>query len=337
MCVESRPVIHGLLKNLHLLSNAINLLFYKVIGGTSAMNGMMYIRGSRQDFDFWNASGNTGWSYREVLDYFKKSENNLQLNNLDQNYHANGGPLPVTQFPYNPPLAYSILQAGEQLGYQTRDLNGAQRAGFAIAQTTSFNGTRVSTAKAFLRPNIHRPNLKILLNHTVSRILIDRSSKIARGVEIVTPYGDTKTVYASKEIILSAGAVASPQVLLLSGVGPAKELQEVGVTPIHDLPGVGRNLHNHVAFFMNFFIKDKNTAPLNWATAMEYMLYRDGLMSGTGISDVTALIHSRFSDPHLDDPDIQLFFGGYWANCARTGQVCLYLRTIKSRRVQFMT
>lgn len=128
-------------------------------------------------------------------------------------------------------------------------------------------------------------------------------------------------VYASKEIIVSGGAVNSPQILLLSGVGPREELQAVGVPVIHHLPGVGKNLHNHVTYFMNFHINDTNSAPLNWATAMEYLLFRDGLMSGTGISEVTGFINTKYNDPALDDPDIQLFFGGYLANCAKTGQV----------------
>lgn len=117
------------------------------------------------------------------------------------------------------------------------------------------------------------------------------------------------------------GAVNSPQLLLLSGVGPKEDLQQVGVPVIHNLPGVGKNLQNHVAFFVNFNINDTNTAPLNWATAMEYLLFRDGLMSGTGVSEVTGFVHSRYSDESDDHPDIQIFFGGFLANCARTGQV----------------
>ncbi|XP_049839858.1 glucose dehydrogenase [FAD, quinone] [Schistocerca gregaria] len=294
----------------------------KVLGGTSVLNGMMYMRGSRKDYDEWAAFGNPGWSYQEVLPYFLKSEDNLQAHLMDPGYHGVGGYLTVNQFPYHPPLSHSILQAGRELGFQVRDLNGAFHTGFAIAQTTSRNGSRLSTAKAFLRPNRNRPNLHIMLNTTVTRVLINESSREAYGVEVIR--GDTgrrDRIFARSEVILCGGAVNSPQLLLLSGVGPAEELRAVGVQPVHHLPGVGRNLHNHVAFFVNFFINDTDTQALNWATAMEYLLFRDGLMSGTGISEVTAFVNSRFASPSEDNPDLQYFFGGYLANCARTGQV----------------
>lgn len=117
------------------------------------------------------------------------------------------------------------------------------------------------------------------------------------------------------------GAVDSPKLLLLSGIGPREELRKVNIAPVHDLPGVGKNLHNHVAHFLNFMINDTDTTALNWATAMEYLLFRDGLMSGTGLSEVTGFVNSRLSNPADDNPDLQLFFSGYLANCARTGQV----------------
>nr|CAD7425103.1 unnamed protein product [Timema monikensis] len=295
----------------------------KVLGGTSVMNGMMYIRGSRRDFDDWAAMGNPGWSYQDVLPYFMKSEDNLQANQMDPGYHGVGGYMTVTQFPYHPPLSQALLQAGREMGYQVRDLNGAIHTGFAIAQTTSRNGSRLSLAKAFLRPVKHRSNLHIMLNTTVTRVLINETTKEAYGVEILrggVP-GNTETVLALNEVIISGGAVNSPQILLLSGIGPKSDLEQVGVKVVHDLPGVGRNLHNHVAYFLNFFINDTDTQALNWATAMEYLLFRDGLMSGTGISEVTAIINSKFSNPADDHPDLQYFFGGFLANCARTGQV----------------
>lgn len=115
--------------------------------------------------------------------------------------------------------------------------------------------------------------------------------------------------------------MASPQILLLSGIGPKEDLVPFHIPVIHNLPGVGKNLHNHVAFFLNYFINDTDTTPLNWATAMEYLLFRDGLMSGTGISEVTAFLPSRYQNPTVDNPDLQFFFGGFLANCAKTGQV----------------
>ncbi|XP_067014963.1 glucose dehydrogenase [FAD, quinone] [Anabrus simplex] len=294
----------------------------KVLGGTSVMNGMMYMRGSRRDYDSWAAFGNAGWGYQDVLPYFLKSEDNLQAHLMDPGYHGVGGYMTVTQFPYHPPLSHSILQAAREMGYQVRDLNGAYHTGFAIAQTTTRNGSRLSSSKAFLRPNKNRPNLHILLNSTVTKILVNESTKQAYGVQLFR--GDTatmETILARNEIIVAGGAVNSPQILLLSGIGPSEELLKVGVPVVHNLPGVGRNLHNHVAFFLNFFINDTDTQALNWATAMEYLLFRDGLMSGTGISEVTGFAHSKFSNPNEDHPDLQFFFGGFLANCARTGQV----------------
>ncbi|XP_022196327.1 glucose dehydrogenase [FAD, quinone] [Nilaparvata lugens] len=293
----------------------------KVLGGTSVLNGMMYIRGSRKDFDDWSKLGNTGWSYQDVLPYFLKSEDNLQADQMDAGYHGVGGYLTVTQFPYHPPLSHAILQGGLELGYPIRDLNGASHTGFSIAQTTSRNGSRLSSSRAFLRPVKDRPNLHFMLNTTVTKVLIDPSKKQAYGVEVMTGDGRKENILAKNEVIISGGAVNSPQLLLLSGIGPKDDLQKVGVPVVHDLPGVGKNLHNHVAFFLNFLINDTDTTPLNWATAMEYLLFRDGLMSGTGLSDTTGFINTKYANPNEDNPDIQFFFGGFLANCARTGQV----------------
>ncbi|CAH4028118.1 unnamed protein product [Pieris brassicae] len=293
----------------------------KVLGGTSVMNGMMYMRGSRHDYDGWAAAGNEGWAYDDVLPYFIKSEDNRQMHDVDDGYHGTGGPLTVEQFPYHPPLSHSLLKAGEELGYQVRDLNGAIHTGFSIAQTTHRNGSRVSVARAFLRPARHRPNLHVMLNATASRVRINTTTRRAYAVDIVNSYGRSETVFANNEIILSAGAIGSPQLLQLSGVGPADVLNRAGVEVIHELPGVGRNLHNHVTHFLSFYLKDNNTAPLNWATAMEYLLFRDGLMSGTGISEVTAFINTKYVNPEEDNPDIQMFFGGFLADCAKTGML----------------
>lgn len=293
----------------------------KVLGGTSVINGMMYIRGSRRDFDSWAEAGNAGWSYNEVLPYFLKSEDNQQMDEMDRGYHATGGYLTVTRFPYHPPLSSAILEAGRELGYESRDVNGERHTGFMIAQTTTRNGSRLSTAKAFLRPVLNeRPNLHVLLNSTATKVLIDPSNKRAYGVEFIRD-NVTHRVYARKEIVVSGGAVNSPQLLLLSGVGPKEDLSPLGINVVHDLPGVGRNLHNHVAYFVGFTMNDTDTRPLNWATAMEYLLYRDGLMAGTGISETTALINTKYADPAADHPDMQVFFGGYLADCAKTGQV----------------
>jgi choline dehydrogenase len=248
---------------------------------------MMYIRGNPADYDNWEALGNPGWNWNSVLPYFKKSEDNLQINEVDSELHSTGGYLPVSRFPYNPPISKAILQAAEELGYKTQDLNGRNNTGFMIAQTNNRNGIRHSAARAFLRPASKRPNLHILVNTTVSKVLIDPRTKTAKGVEIIDRDGFNQRINVNKEVIVSGGAVNSPQILLLSGVGGREELQRVGIRQVHELPGVGKNLHNHVAYFINFFINDTDTRALNWATAMEYLLFRDGLMSGTGVSSVT--------------------------------------------------
>lgn len=304
----------------------------KVLGGTSVVNGMMYMRGNREDYDDWEAMGNPGWKYEDVLPFFLKSEDNMELDEVGTEYHAAGGLMPVGKFPYNPPLSYSILKAGQEMGYGVHDLNGANSTGFMIAQMTARNGVRMSSARAFIRPARMRPNLHILLNTTVTKVLVNPSTKSAHGVEVIDQFGSMRKILVKKEVIVSGGAVNSPQVLLLSGIGPKDDLKKVNVRPVHDLPGVGKNLHNHVAYFANFFIDDADTAPLNWATAMEYLLFRDGLMSGTGISDVTAKIATPYADaPHI--PDVQYFFGGYLAMCAKTGQVGELL-TNNSRSIQ---
>ncbi|CAH0402601.1 unnamed protein product [Chilo suppressalis] len=293
----------------------------KVLGGTSVMNGMMYMRGSRKDYDSWAEAGIEGWSYDDVLPFFLKSEDNKQLDKMDSGFHATGGPLTVAQFPYHPPLSYSLIKAAEEIGNEFRDLNGESHTGFSIAQTTNRNGSRLSVARAFLRPARDRHNLHVMLNATVTKILINQTTRQAYAVQVRNSHGGTETIFANNEIILSAGAVASPQILQLSGVGDPAVLRRAGVTPIVPLLGVGRNLHNHVAHFLNFRVNDNDTAPLNWATAMEYLLFRDGLMAGTGISEVTGFINTKYADPAGDNPDIQIFFGGFLADCAKTGMV----------------
>jgi choline dehydrogenase-like flavoprotein len=205
-------------------------------------------------------------------------------------------------------------------GYTVQDLNGRNQTGFMLAQTTSKNGIRYSSNRAFIRIARNRPNLHILLNTTVTKVLVHPKSRTAHGVEIIDGDGFQRKILTKKEVIISGGAVNSPQILLLSGIGPKEDLEKDNIRVVHNLPGVGKNLHNHVAYFIPFTINDSNTAPLNWATAMEYLLFRDGLMSGTGLSSVTAKIASKYAEDQ-NSPDLQFYFGGFLADCARTGQV----------------
>lgn len=216
---------------------------------------MMYIRGNKEDYDGWEDMGNPGWNFEDVLPYFLKSEDNLQINEVDGKYHRTGGLLSVSKFPYNPPLSYAILRAGQELGmifssfftflqillknsnfftlrpgFDIQDLNAANSTGFMIAQMTSKNGVRVSSSRAFLRPAQARQNLHIMLNTTVAKVLINPRSKNAFGVEVIDAFGHTMKVSAKKEVIVAGGAVNSPQILMLSGIGPKEELTRVSLS-----------------------------------------------------------------------------------------------------------
>ncbi|XP_045461236.1 glucose dehydrogenase [FAD, quinone]-like [Harmonia axyridis] len=296
----------------------------KVLGGCSVIHGMMYMRGTPRDYDKWAEAGNTGWGYNDVLPYFLKSENNTEYGSLvDPKYHNRGGPMTVNRFPDTPPLAYDILKAAQELRYPVSDdLNGAQYSGFAVAQSNTRDGVRESSASAFLRPVRDRLNLHIMLNSTATKILIDPNSqpKRVRGVEFM--YQKRKfSVKVKREVVVSGGAVNSPQLLLLSGVGPKAELQKVGVPVVHDLPGVGRNLHNHVTFYLDFLLKtEKAYNDLDWSSAMQYLLYKKGPLSSTGMSQLTARVSTKYADPSGQDPDLQIFFAGYLAKCSKTGE-----------------
>jgi glucose dehydrogenase (acceptor) len=297
----------------------------KVLGGCSTINGMMYMRGQPKDYDNWVALGNPGWGYQDVLPIFKKSEDNQEIGTLvDANYHGVNGPLTTSRFPNHPELAEDVLKAARELGYPvTDDLNGKQYSGFTIAQANVKNGSRLSSARAFLRPARNRPNLHIMLNSTATRILINTSGnqKTVSGVEFL--YNNKLyTTRVKREVVLSAGAINSPQILLLSGIGPKEELDKVNIQQVHQLPGVGKNLHNHVTFYLSYLMKkSKAVNDLDWATALDYILNRRGPMSSTGMSQVTARINSKFADPSGTHPDMQIFFAGYLANCAQSGEV----------------
>ncbi|XP_046386750.1 glucose dehydrogenase [FAD, quinone]-like [Ischnura elegans] len=315
----------------------------KVMGGTSVLNGMMYVRGSPRDFDIgWAQDAGLGheWSFRGVLPFFMKSEDNQDMADMDAGYHKQGGLLTIQRFPHQPPLADVLLAAGREMGIPTlSDLNGlrgdvtASRSagstgeGFAIAQATIRNGSRLSMARAFLRPSLDRGwgNLKILTRARVTKVIM--SGGAARGVEYVSendPQRRVHRVYATKEVILSAGAVQTPQILMLSGIGPREHLQEMGIPLVKDLPGVGSNLHNHVSAHVAFELPADDAMEsgtiLGHDTLEEYMQKRTGPMSSTGLSQVTGLINSRYADPLNGQPDLQIFFTGYMANCSTSGE-----------------
>ena len=213
----------------------------KVLGGSSSINAMIYIRGQREDYDHWAAQGNAGWSYDDVLPYFKRAEDNAR--GVDA-WHGTGGPLHVMDLTSPNRLGPVFVQAGQQAGHALNpDFNGTTQEGVGSYQVTHKAGERFSAAKGYLTPNLARPNLQVFTGALTSRILLEH--KRAVGVEFVHE-GQTKQLRASREVLLCAGALQSPQILMLSGIGPHKHLVETGIATVHDLPGVGRNLHDHI-------------------------------------------------------------------------------------------
>lgn len=212
----------------------------KVLGGSSSINAMVYIRGQAEDYDRWAELGNTGWDFESVLPYFLRSQNQQRG---PSGLHATGGPLSVQDLRFVNPLSRVFLEAAQQLGYPLNDdFNGPEQAGFGIYQVTQRNGMRCSSATAFLRPAIGRPNLEVR-THTLAEKLIFEGTR-ATGVTLSSK-GRKQDCYGN-EIVLSGGAINSPQLLMLSGVGPADHLRDTGIEVIHDLPGVGQNLQDHL-------------------------------------------------------------------------------------------
>jgi choline dehydrogenase-like flavoprotein len=215
----------------------------RALGGSSAINAMVYIRGHRIDYDRWAALGNAGWSYAEVLPYFKRSENNEEL---DGEYHGRGGPLNVAALRTGNPYQEIFLQAAQQAGLpRNADFNGAEQEGVGIYQVTQRNGERWSAARAYLQPHRSRPNLRVVTGARATRIVVQ--GKRATGIECSIS-GATETFAARAEVIVAGGALQSPQLLMLSGIGDGEELRKFGIPMVQHLPGVGRNLRDHIDY-----------------------------------------------------------------------------------------
>ncbi|MDP3650196.1 MAG: choline dehydrogenase [Rhodoferax sp.] len=213
----------------------------KVLGGSSSVNAMIYIRGQREDYDHWAAEGNPGWSYDEVLPYFKRAEDNARGADA---FHGTGGPLHAMDLTSPNRLGPVFVEAGRQAGFVVNpDFNAASQEGVGMYQVTHKNGERHSAAKGYLTPHLDRPNLRVFTGAHTTRILMEQ--KRAVGVEFAHA-GETKQLRAKREVLLCAGALQSPQLLMLSGIGPHKHLVEKGIATVHDLPGVGQNLHDHI-------------------------------------------------------------------------------------------
>ena len=280
----------------------------RVLGGCSSTNGMVYYRGHPKDFDDWAAGGNPGWSFREVLPYFIRSENNDTFS--DPRWHGVGGPMTVSSIVDPNPMNAVFLEATAQMGYpRCEDFNGAMDpVGFNTRQGNIRNGRRESGVTAFLKPIRGRGNLEIITNALVTRILVQ--DRRATGIE-VNRDGELVQVQARREVILAGGTIGSPQILMLSGIGDGRELQKLGIAMQHELPAVGRNYHDHVAIGILYktdvpesYGLSWRAAPRNVAALFKYLLLRRGPLA-SNLFESTGFLRSTEG---LDRPDVQLVF-----------------------------
>ena len=260
---------------------------------------MLYVRGNKRDYDRWSDLGNTGWSYDEVLPYFIKSEDNRNPYLAQSKYHGTGGYLTVQEPPFRTPLVTAFVDGGVEMGYENRDGNGEIQTGFMVAQTTTRNGARCSTAKAFLRPVRNRKNLHIALNSFVLKVNIDPATQQATGVQFERN-GIIYNVKATNEVIVSAGAINSPQLLMLSGVGPADHLNSLGIPVIKDLP-VGNNLQDHISLGGMVFQIDKpysliEARILSLPAFVNYTLFKSGPLTSPGGCEGLAWVKTKYAD-----------------------------------------
>ena len=277
----------------------------KVLGGSSSINGLVYIRGNPQDFERWAAEGAAGWAYRDVLPYFKRAEKRSEGGD---EYRGGGGKLHTAYGTMANPLHAAWLAAAGEAGYpRSQDVNGFQQEGFGRMDMTVDAGRRCSAARAYLHPAMGRPNLKVLTHALATRIVFE--GRRARGLEYRR--GDAvHRVRAAAEVILCGGPINSPQLLKLSGVGPAAELRALGIEVVHELPGVGENLQDHLEFYFQVACKEPITlySSINWwnraLIGARWLLRKDGL-GATNHFETCGFIRSRAGVPY---PDIQYHF-----------------------------
>lgn len=279
----------------------------KVIGGSGSINGMAYYRGPARDYDDWAAMGNPGWSYAELLPYFLRSEHNPEYE--DSPWHATGGPMGVS-FPRSRNLLCDAFNASmASLGYrELEDFNVPVPDGYGYRQGTIWNGRRVSTASAYLRPAMRRRNVTVLTETLTRRILFD--GKRATGIEVERDNG-VSTLTARREIVLCGGTFHSPHILLISGVGDETELREAGVTPVHHLPAVGRHLKDHPSAPIATDMTNSTSYGISWkalprdiAQFFQYFIFRSGPLS-SNLFETNAYIRTS---PEADRPNLQIVF-----------------------------
>jgi choline dehydrogenase len=279
----------------------------KVLGGSSSINGLIYIRGQRQDFELWRQLGNAGWSYDDVLPYFRKAEHQERGGDA---FHGTGGPLGVSDLKTDHPLHDAFIAGAQEAGYPlNRDFNGAEQEGVGPLQLTVKGRRRSSAAVAYLNPVKSRPNLRVEIRALTHRVLLE--GKRAVGIEY-SQNGALHQARARKEVLLCGGSINSPQILQLSGIGPGGHLQSLGIEVKHDLPGVGENLQDHIGGRIIHRCVDgtvtMNEIYHNWLRRLyagaEWIFAQKGpLMTGAG--PIGLFVKTR---PELDSPDVQYQF-----------------------------
>ncbi len=276
----------------------------KVIGGSSSINGMVYVRGHARDYDNWDEQGAKGWAYKDVLPYFERMESS---HGGQDGWRGTNGPLHVTRGPRKNPLYHAFVEAGQQAGFEmTEDYNGEKQEGFGPMEMTVHNGRRWSAANAYLKPALKRPNLT-MVNGLARRVLFE--GKRATGIEIARG-SSIETITANREVILAASSINSPKLLKLSGIGPADELARHGIDVLADRPGVGANLQDH----LELYIQQECTQPISLYSklnlfskgliGLEWLLFKSGL-GATNHFESAAFLRSKAG---VEYPDIQYHF-----------------------------
>jgi choline dehydrogenase len=279
----------------------------KTLGGSSSINAMLYVRGHKWDYDHWSELGNDGWSFDEVLPYFKKAEHNEVF---DNEFHGKNGPLNVSKIRHKNKSVDDFVKTGSSIFGFNEDFNGESQEGVGYYQTTQKDGKRCSAAKAYLVPILDRENLTILTDTNVDKIIIEDGR--ASGVLCINEEGEKFEVNAKKEVLLSSGAFGSPQILLRSGIGPREEIVKHGIEHKVDLPGVGKNLQDHIDYLSVHKHKSINLIGFSLGTIflkfpyeiLKYILTRTGLFTST-VAEAGGFIRSRND---ISIPDIQLHF-----------------------------
>jgi choline dehydrogenase len=292
----------------HLGGRVLHVPRGRVLGGSSSINGMVYVRGNAFDYDGWAEQGAAGWDYRRVLPYFRKAESRQEGGDA---YRGEDGPLHTSYGPMRNPLYGAFVTAAEQAGYaRTDDINGFRQEGFGRMDRTIHAGRRWSAANAYLRPAMTRPNLHVTTHATVTRILLEGRRAVGVAVRIGGPGGPERRVMARREVILAGGAINSPMLLKLSGIGAGRELAEAGVPVVHELPGVGENLQDHLEFYFQVASLQPITLYSSMGLlskaliGMRWLAFKDGL-GATNHFESCGFIRSRAG---VRWPDIQYHF-----------------------------